>query len=239
MPAPSSCAAIAIRDLRSVCRPRTPSSKPPKYVSSTSTLPVNRSRPGPNHRSPELVQPGPGRLVAAQPQHPLQSEGTGPVLLARQPVHGAKPIHQRLTRVLEDRARRHRRLATTRLALHEHGSHGPEMTAATARALEALRPSQPVQVVPTRLLGVEPSLEIGQTPGILLHSRPCYRLGPPESSKYPLFVNSSFNLALALGVPQAHQPIIERDRFSDLKRGYRSRFGFHCWFPSFGDSPSM
>lgn len=224
MPAPSSCAAIAIRDLRSVCRPRTPSSKPPKYVSSTSTLPVNRSRPGPNHRSPELVQPGPGRLVAAQPQHPLQSEGTGPVLLARQPVHGAKPIHQRLTRVLEDRARRHRRLATTRLALHEHGSHGPEMTAATARALEALRPSQPVQVVPTRLLGVEPSLEIGQTPGILLHSRPCYRLGPPESSKYPLFVNSSFNLALALGVPQAHQPIIERDRFSDLKRGYRSRF---------------
>jgi len=36
------------------------------------------------------------------------------------------------------------------------------------------------------LLGVEPSLEIGQTPGILLHSRPCYRLGPPESSKYPL-----------------------------------------------------
>src|ERR1700716_3964007 len=37
----------------------------------------------PNHRSPELVQPGPGRLVAAKPQHPLQSEGTGPVLLAR------------------------------------------------------------------------------------------------------------------------------------------------------------
>ena len=30
MPGPSSWAAITIKDLRSVCRPRTPSSKPPK-----------------------------------------------------------------------------------------------------------------------------------------------------------------------------------------------------------------
>ena len=46
IPRPSSCVATTIKAFFSVCRPRTPSSRPPRYVSSTSTVPVSRSRPG-------------------------------------------------------------------------------------------------------------------------------------------------------------------------------------------------
>src|SRR5436305_9406639 len=137
------------------------------------------------HRSPELVQPRPRRFVAAQPQHPLQPQSTGTVFLAGQPIHGPEPVHQRLARVLENRARGHRRLVTTRLALHQPRPHRPEVPACAARAAKAFRPSQPEQVVPARLLGIKPSLEFAQIPWIVLHTAPYYILGLPESSKYP------------------------------------------------------
>ena len=38
---------------------------------------------GPDHRPPQLVEPCPRRLVAAEPEHPLQAQGTDAVLLAR------------------------------------------------------------------------------------------------------------------------------------------------------------
>jgi hypothetical protein len=41
------------------------------------------------------------------------------------------------------------------------------------------------QVVPASLLGIEPSLELGQVAREFLHRPPYYRLGSPESSKYP------------------------------------------------------
>ena len=68
-------------------------------------LPLVRSG-GPawsHHRPPQLMQPRPGRLITAQPQHRLQPKRTGTVLLTCQPVHGPQPIHQWLARVLEDR----------------------------------------------------------------------------------------------------------------------------------------
>ena len=55
---------------------------------------------GPHHSAPKLVQPSPGRLVAAQAQHPLQSQCTRPVLLAGEPPHGSKPTLERLAGVL-------------------------------------------------------------------------------------------------------------------------------------------
>jgi hypothetical protein len=100
----------------------------------------------PHHRSPELVQPGPGRLVAAQAQHSLQTQCTGAVLLARQPVHRPQPVHQGFARVLKDGARGHQRLMPTGLALHEHRPNRPEGRAPTARAAEPAGPAQAEQV---------------------------------------------------------------------------------------------
>src|SRR5450755_1442737 len=139
----------------------------------------------PHHRSPQLVQPRPGRLVAAQPQHSLQPQRTGPVLLARQPVNGPEPIHQRFARVLENRPCRHRCLMTTFLALHEHRPYRPEVTAAATRAAKAFWPSKLEQILPARLLGIKPCFELAQIPRIFLHSPTYYMLGSPESSKYP------------------------------------------------------
>ena len=46
IPRPSSSAATATNALPTISRPRTPSSTPPTYVSSTSTRPTSRLRPG-------------------------------------------------------------------------------------------------------------------------------------------------------------------------------------------------
>src|SRR5436305_14212316 len=85
----------------------------------------------------------------------------------------------------DQRARGHRRLVTTRLALHQPRPHRPEVPACAARAAKAFRPSQPEQAVPARLFGLKPSLELAQIPRIILHTAPYYMLGLPESSKYP------------------------------------------------------
>jgi hypothetical protein len=47
--------------------------------------------PRPHHRTAQLVQPGPGRLILLQAQHTLQSESAGAVLLGRHPPHRLKP----------------------------------------------------------------------------------------------------------------------------------------------------
>ncbi len=111
--------------------------------------------PRPNHRSPELVQPRPGSLVTAQSKDPLQAQGTGSVLLARQPIHGPEQLHQRLPRVLKDRARGHRRLMVTTLALHQRRAHRPKAPATTPRAAKAFRPSKLVQIIAACLLGIK------------------------------------------------------------------------------------
>jgi hypothetical protein len=65
----------------------------------------------PNHRAPQLVQPRPRGLLAAQAQHLLQRQGAGTGLRAGDGPHRAKPCRQRGSCVLKDRARRPRRLA--------------------------------------------------------------------------------------------------------------------------------
>src|ERR1700730_4936642 len=154
----------------------------------------------PDHRSSELVQPRPGRLVAAQSQDPWQAQGPGSVLLSRQPIHSPEPIHQRLPRILEDRARRHRRLEATLLALHQRRSHRPKVTAAAARAAKALRPSKPEQIFSARLLGIKPRFELAQIPRVFLHGLPYYSLGSPESSKYPPFKIMTIALGARLSI---------------------------------------
>ena len=55
----------------------------------------------PDHCPAQFVQPGPGRLVAAQPEFSLQAEGADAVLLTGDEPHRQKPHSQRLARILE------------------------------------------------------------------------------------------------------------------------------------------
>ena len=68
---------------------------------------------GPHHRAAELVQPRPGRAVAAQAEDALQAQGAGAVLLAHHPPDRPEPQRQRGPGALEDRPRHHRRLVPT------------------------------------------------------------------------------------------------------------------------------
>ena len=55
-----------------------------------------------DHRTPKLMHPDPGCLVAVEPQNLLQTDGAGTVLLAGHVPDGPKPHPQRLMRVLKD-----------------------------------------------------------------------------------------------------------------------------------------
>ena len=64
-----------------------------------------------HHRAAKLVQPSPGRLVAAQAEHPLQAKGADALLLVGHVPGGGEPGPERTPRVLEDRPRRDRGLS--------------------------------------------------------------------------------------------------------------------------------
>src|SRR4029453_10605063 len=84
MPGPSACAATTTKALLDFCRPPiTPSAKAPDeglvhFDPAAQPVPVWS-----DHRPPQFMQPGPGRLVTAQPQHPLQPKRARPLFLAR------------------------------------------------------------------------------------------------------------------------------------------------------------
>jgi hypothetical protein len=63
-----------------------------------------------HHRAAQFMQQCPGRLVALQPQHPLQTHGADSVLLVRYVPSGRKPESQRQVAVLKDGPGGHRNL---------------------------------------------------------------------------------------------------------------------------------
>ena len=125
-------------------------------------------------------QPRPRRLIAAQAQDVLQGDGAGAGLLAGHPPHSAKPGPRR-ARVLKDGARGDRGLPATPRTLPPPRSQWPRLGASTAGALKAGGPAQACEVRGAGLLGIEPSFELGQRPGVLVHGREHYILGSPES----------------------------------------------------------
>ena len=142
----------------------------------------------PNHRSAELVQPRPRRLVAPQAQGSLQPQGAHPTLLVGDPPHRPKPRRQRGSGVLKNRPRRHRGLVGAARALPPPLPDAPRLGPVTPRAPKSLRPPELFQIRPTRLLGRESALEFGQISRIILHHLVRYIVGLPESSKYLVYV---------------------------------------------------
>src|SRR2546426_5318731 len=141
--------------------------------------------PRSHHGSPKFVQPCPGGEVAAQTQYALQPQGAGSILLRRHPPDGPEPHRQRFPRILEDRARRQRRLVLAASADQQVAVSRPSRSPAAALADKALWPTQLQQVVPTRLFGSKSGLQFGQTTRVFLHSPLPQHIGLLESTEYP------------------------------------------------------
>ena len=138
--------------------------------------------PRTDHRGPQLVQPRPGRAVAAQPQRPLEPQGTDPRLLVRHVPHGAEPQAQIRLRVLEDRPRQDRRLVAAERAVIQAASRRPDAGGATPQTPHALRPAQLDEVRPTCLLRGEPPFKLHERAWVVVHACRYYGLWPLESS---------------------------------------------------------
>ena len=140
----------------------------------------------PHHCAAQFVQPGPSRLVAAEPEHLLQPEGAGPGLLTRNVPHCPEPYGERRTRVLEDSSRRKGDLPTTGGTLQKGASYRPRFRSSANRAPEAVRPTQLSKVRPTGLLPSKSLLKFSLGPRIIFHGPLHYILGLPESRGYPI-----------------------------------------------------
>jgi len=120
------------------------------------------------HGAAQFMQHRPGCLIFFQPQHSLQSQRAGPVLLRGHPPHRAKPHGQRNACVLEDRSGRHRSLAPTCRTLPQT-PHRPRFLRLAAGTTETGRPPKSRQVRPTRIFGGEVRLQLHQITRILFH----------------------------------------------------------------------
>ena len=117
--------------------------------------------PGTNHGAPDLVKPGPGRLVAPQSQHPLQAKGTGSMLLARHKPNGEEPVSKWLACAFKQGSRGDRNLAPAASAVHMPPRCDPGIIVyTTTRTLKTIAPPQTDKIVPTMGLAAEPRLEL-------------------------------------------------------------------------------
>ena len=153
------------------CAPRPrllPLSLPPTNVSSTSTPSAQPVPTWPDHRPSQLVQPGPCRLIAPQPQDALQSQNAGAVLLAGYEPDGQKPGPQRGPRSLEYRPRHDRDLFATISAMQVPPLRYPRLLEApTSRTPVPSWPAQCHQIGAAGGLFVEESLELVECPRVV------------------------------------------------------------------------
>ena len=121
----------------------------------------------------------------SQTQNALQSQSTRPVFLARHPPHRPIPGAQRQTRVLENRACRHRSLIIALSAAQQAPPTAASSLPFTAGTPKTLRPAQLHQILATRLLSAKTPLKLLQRTRVVLHEPAYYMLGLRESSAYP------------------------------------------------------
>ena len=102
---------------------------------------------GPHHGPPQLVQPGPGGLVAAEAEGTLQPQGAHPVLLAGHEPNRQEPCPQRLAGPFEYRAGGYRGLPAACPAPQPATGHCPRLADnPTVWAAKTGRPAEPADI---------------------------------------------------------------------------------------------
>jgi len=116
---------------------------------------------GRNHCPTKLVQPRPGGLVTPEAQLLLKGDSVHAGAGAGHQPGRPKPDPERRLGVVEDSARRQRRLVAAGGALHQSSlAHRPALASAARRTGEAIRPAQAPEVATALRFGREPSLEV-------------------------------------------------------------------------------
>lgn len=141
--------------------------------------------PRPDHSPPQLVQPRPGRFIAAQPQNSLHSFRTGTILLTGHPPDGPKPQYKRFSRPFKDRPGNDGGLVVTVGTLYQSVYRGPALPVPATRASESIRPTQFGQILPAGLLRRKPLFQLRKILGVILHALRDYILCLPQSRGYP------------------------------------------------------
>ena len=140
----------------------------------------------PYHRSAQLVEPGPSCLIAAQSEHPLQTQGANAVLLAGDEPHSQEPHPQRLACVLEHCAGRQRRAPTTTPAPQQPIRHRPRFADHSAvRAGKPIRPVKPPDIVPAPRLAAEPIIHLLERPRVINSRNRVLRIFRPSTLPFP------------------------------------------------------
>ena len=114
----------------------------------------------PHARASQPLQHRPGGLVRTDLQRPLQTQRRDPVLLGGEQPAGVEPHRQRRARAIEDGPGRDRGPRVAGPAAPSAVAHPPPGRVTAARTQEAVRPSQPPQVVQAVLVGAEPGQEL-------------------------------------------------------------------------------
>jgi len=137
---------------------------------------------GPNHGASELLEAGPSRPIAPEPEQPLQSKGADPVLLVGEPPHGAEPGPQGKVAPMKDRPGRDGGLVSALAAHHEGSFRCPSPRCSAPGAAKPCRPAQLNQIGAAGVLRRKPILEFGEGVGVVLHDMKYYMLGALDSS---------------------------------------------------------
>src|SRR5450759_3967026 len=161
--------ATATRDFLPLARPPlSPGSSPPMKVSSTSTLPVRRSRPGRTRTDRRRCS-----MAQAVAEEPISSVRCR--LNAETPSFCEANIQQAVNHTVSGVRRRSNRVpAVTEVRAPAAGALVPAITdrpptgVVAARAHEAVRPAQPLQVVQAVGVGREPGLELPGRPRVVV-----------------------------------------------------------------------
>ena len=126
-----------------------------------------RTNPGP----PQLVQPVPSGVLAAQPQAALHSQSAGSVFLVSDMPPSLKPKSQGFVRVREQRARSDRKVPLTPLATENPALHFPELSASALGTGQSLRPAQLDEIFTAGVLRVKLITKRQQIFGIVRHAQ--------------------------------------------------------------------
>ena len=131
------------------------------------TTPTETIPPRSGHGTARLVEPGPGRLVAARAEEAPEAQDAPTEFLIRHEPHGPKPQSQRLARALEDCSRNRRRLPLACHAPKSTPGRCPGCLPVAGRAQKAIRPSRASQQVGSGRLGREELFELPQCPQVV------------------------------------------------------------------------
>ncbi len=131
---------------------------------------------GPHHGAAQLVQAGPGCLVATQAERALKSQGAHAALLVCDPPHRPEPEPQGNVAAVKDGAGRDGYVGPAGSAMQGPSPGFPGLTVTATGTAEPIRPPQLHQVGPTGLLGAKPLFEFQQRFRVVLSHRLMLRL---------------------------------------------------------------